>query len=116
MAYRNNRTDQQREARRIQRRLWFGLHVAALALANLFYTPDPLLLSVKSLLLSTVFIHFYWLYVVGIYETTMQAVTERAYAALEDMSAQSLPLLGDGQCQMTPQRQTSDFWYRWHDV
>ena len=112
MNIRSNRIEQQHQARRVQRRVWFALHVLVYALVNLLYTPDPLLMIVKSLLLSTVFIHFYWLYLIGVYESTLQAVAQRAYAVIEEVTQDTVPLLGDGQ----RQSQANDFWYRWHNL
>jgi hypothetical protein len=117
MNIRSNLIEQQHEARRVQRRVWFALHVVVYALVNLLYMPDPLVMIVKSLLLSTVFIHFYWLYIIGVYESTMRAVAQRAYAVIEEITQDTVPHLGDGQRRLVndPQ-QADDFWYRWHNL
>ena len=92
-----------------QRRIWFSLHVIVYALSCLLVTVDPVLIALRSVLLATVVLHFHWLYIVGLYEASLVAMTEQVYA--------TVPLLPDGQRQVVSKADDGDdFWYRWHDL
>lgn len=121
MDYLTTRTEQGHETRRVRRRIGFTIHVVAYVVFSLVYGvlffPDPLLMMLKSLLLATVVIHAYWLYLIGLYESSLRLLTEQVYATLADIVPESLPLLTDGNSRLADEHYAErDFWFRWHDV
>ena len=115
------RSEQQHEARRVRRRVWFTVHVVAYVLCSLGYglvlAPDLRLLALNSLVLTTVFAHAAWLYMIGLVDSSMLDVTRSLHVTLAEYSLQPVPLLSDGEPRfMEPQADERDFWFRWHDL
>jgi hypothetical protein len=91
---------------RIQRRLWFTLHVllyCSVALAQVIVWPaHPLLLTAQSALLVTLSLHLYVLYCAALETNTPQPVPARVQPN-EPQRVENRDL-------------DENFWYRWHDV
>jgi hypothetical protein len=91
---------------RIQRRLWFTLHVllyCGVALAKVLSWPaHPLLLAMQSALLVTLSLHLYSIYTAGIQTPSTQPVPAR--------------IQPDASEPVDKVNVSDDFWYRWHDV